>query len=105
MKNLQLCYHNIESPQLKLCLLSFVIFPENSIIKKRTLIYWWIGEGLVSQRGGETAEQVGEEVYDKLRKQGLIEPVINDPSPLFQLAHPLHAYLIGARSGFLLFQF
>ncbi|KAL3719099.1 hypothetical protein ACJRO7_004102 [Eucalyptus globulus] len=81
MKNLQLIYHNM-SPQLKLCLLSFVIFPKDSIIKKISLIYWWIGESLVSERQDKTAEQVGEEVYEKLIKQGLIEPDDNNPSPL-----------------------
>ncbi|KAF8009958.1 hypothetical protein BT93_J0821 [Corymbia citriodora subsp. variegata] len=82
MKNLQLSYHNIGSLQLKLCFLSFALFPGDSIIKKRSLIYWWIGEGFVSNRGDKTAEQVGEELYDKLIKQGLIEPDDNDPSPL-----------------------
>ncbi|KAI6670287.1 hypothetical protein NL676_005172 [Syzygium grande] len=68
MRKLQLSHHNTRSSQLKLCLLSFAIFPKNSIIKKRSLIYWWIGQGLVSQRGDKTAEQVGEEIYNVLLK-------------------------------------
>lgn len=82
LRNLQLSHHDKRSSQLKLCLLSFAIFPESSIIKKRSLIYWWIGQGLVSQSRDKMAEQVGEEVYDELLKQGLIEPDDNDPSPL-----------------------
>ncbi|KAL7211957.1 hypothetical protein ACSBR2_014755 [Camellia fascicularis] len=33
--------------ELKLCLLSFSVFPENVEIKKRVMLYWWIGEGFV----------------------------------------------------------
>ncbi|KAL3719091.1 hypothetical protein ACJRO7_004094 [Eucalyptus globulus] len=80
VKNLQLIYHDM-SPQLKLCLLSLPIFPKDSIIKKRSSINWWIGESLVSEREDKMAEQVGEEVYEKLIKQGLIEPDDNNPSP------------------------
>ncbi|KAI6670285.1 hypothetical protein NL676_005170 [Syzygium grande] len=38
--------------------------------------------GLSFPKRRQDGRAVGEEVYDKLRKQGLIEPVINDPSPL-----------------------
>ncbi|KAL3719098.1 hypothetical protein ACJRO7_004101 [Eucalyptus globulus] len=76
------------------CLLSMAIFPENSIIKKRSLVYWWIGEDLVSQGGDKTAELVGEEVYSKLLHQGLIGPNDSDPSPLMNRCkmHPLIRY-------------
>ncbi|KAL3719081.1 hypothetical protein ACJRO7_004084 [Eucalyptus globulus] len=53
----------LQPSESNLCLLSLVIFPENSIIKKR-----------ISQRGEKMAEQVGEEVYNELLQQGLIEP-------------------------------
>ncbi|CAL5409724.1 unnamed protein product [Camellia sinensis] len=33
--------------ELKLCLLSFSVFPEKVEIKKRVMLYWWIGEGFV----------------------------------------------------------
>ncbi|KAL3719079.1 hypothetical protein ACJRO7_004082 [Eucalyptus globulus] len=49
--------------------------------KKISLIYWWIGESLVSERQDKTAKQVGKEVYEKLIKQGPIEPDDNNPSP------------------------
>lgn len=87
---------DINRSQLRLCLLSLAIFPENSIIKKRSLIYWWIGEGLVFPGGGKTAEQVGEEVYNELLKQGLIEPDDNDRSPLMNRCkmNPLIRYML-----------
>ncbi|KAK3409061.1 hypothetical protein EUGRSUZ_J01170 [Eucalyptus grandis] len=83
----------LQPSESNLCLLSLAIFPENSIIKKRSLIYWWIGQDLVSQRGQKTAEQVGEEVYNELLQQGLIEPD-NDASPLMNRCkmHPLIRY-------------
>ncbi|XP_039158669.1 disease resistance RPP13-like protein 4 [Eucalyptus grandis] len=84
----------LQPSESNLCLLSLAIFPENSIIKKRSLIYWWIGQDLVSQRGEKTAEQVGEEVYNELLQQGLIEPNDNDASPLMNRCkmHPLIRY-------------
>ncbi|KAL3719083.1 hypothetical protein ACJRO7_004086 [Eucalyptus globulus] len=72
----------LQPSETNLCLLSLAIFPENSIIKKRSLIYWWIGQDLVSQKEDKTAEQVGEEVYNELLQQDLIEPDDNDASPL-----------------------
>ncbi|KAF8019792.1 hypothetical protein BT93_G0471 [Corymbia citriodora subsp. variegata] len=96
MRKLQISQRNTWSSQLNLCLLSFAIFPENLIIKKRSLIYWWIGQDLVLQRGPKTAEQVGEEVYNELQKQGLIEPDDNDPSPLMNRCkmHPWIRYML-----------
>ncbi|KAK3409060.1 hypothetical protein EUGRSUZ_J01169 [Eucalyptus grandis] len=107
MRKLQRSFLSIKSP-LRLRLLSLAIFPKNSIIKRRSLIYWWIGEGLVSQRGDKTAEQVGEEVYDELLKEGLIEPDDNDPSPLMNRCkmNPLIRYmlmLVAEAAGFFYF--
>lgn len=54
MSNLQLSYDNLDL-QLKLCLLCFSVFPENSIISRRAMIHWWIGEGLVAGTRSQTA--------------------------------------------------
>ncbi|KAF5193889.1 Disease resistance rpp13-like protein [Thalictrum thalictroides] len=75
MKILQVSYDNLEL-QSKLCLLCFSIFPQKSFIKKRPLIYWWIGEGLV------TTEAVGEEVLEKLLIKGMINPVRKNRRPM-----------------------
>ncbi|KAF8020155.1 hypothetical protein BT93_G0763 [Corymbia citriodora subsp. variegata] len=109
IRKLQLNQSNTWNFQLKLCLLSFTIFPENSIIKKRSLIYWWIGQGLVLQRGGKMAEQVGEEVYNELLKQGQIEPDDNDLSPPMNRCkmHPLIRYMLiseAEEAGFFYFE-
>ncbi|CAK9176779.1 unnamed protein product [Ilex paraguariensis] len=74
--------------ELKLCLLCFSVFPEDAIIKKRLMVYWWIGEGFVPpiKRTGEgienqkTAEEYGKEFFDKLMELGFIEPVNNKGS-------------------------
>lgn len=74
MSNLQLSYDNLDL-QLKLCLLCFSIFPDNSIISKRAMIHWWIGEGLVEATRSQTAEDVGKECFEKLIAREMIEPV------------------------------
>ncbi|KAL5977557.1 hypothetical protein ACLOJK_041455 [Asimina triloba] len=72
---LQLSYDDLEH-QLKQYLLYFAAFPANHLIKKRTIIYWWIGEGLVrTSRDGRTAEQVGEDIFKMLLASGLIQPI------------------------------
>ena len=49
----------------------------NYPIKKRLLIYWWVGEGFINGTREKTAEEVGEEVFEKLINQGLIRPVVD----------------------------
>ncbi|KAM1359870.1 disease resistance RPP13-like protein 4 [Malus sylvestris] len=65
-------YEDLESMDLKLCFLSFSIFPDGSVMKKRPLIYWWIGEGFITSTQHKTAEEVGEDIFEKLMRKGLI---------------------------------
>uniref|UniRef100_A0A5B7BZM0 Disease resistance RPP13-like protein 4 n=1 Tax=Davidia involucrata TaxID=16924 RepID=A0A5B7BZM0_DAVIN len=80
--DLQLSFDNLKSFQSKLCLLCFSIFPEKCVIKKRPLIYWWIGEGLVTKTNNKTADEVGENIFQELIKEGLINPVYKNHSPI-----------------------
>ncbi|KAJ4979515.1 hypothetical protein NE237_010295 [Protea cynaroides] len=64
-------YHGLES-RVKLCFLSLSIFPENKVIRKRSLVYWWIGEGFMD---GKDAEKEAEECFKKLCQSGLVEAV------------------------------
>lgn len=69
--------YNELDEQLKLCFLSLSIFPPNSIIKRTTLINWWIGEGFVNPIEDKTAERVGVECFKKLLQKKLLEPTNN----------------------------
>uniref|UniRef100_A0A5B6YR35 Disease resistance protein winged helix domain-containing protein n=1 Tax=Davidia involucrata TaxID=16924 RepID=A0A5B6YR35_DAVIN len=93
MSNLEASFDYLDSSQLKLCLLCLSVFPEKYVIKKRPLIYWWIGEGLVTKTDRKTAEEVGEDVFEQLIKQGLIEPYPPTPKTQeegFQQKVPFH---------------
>ncbi|BBG99773.1 Leucine-rich repeat family protein [Prunus dulcis] len=86
MANMMRSYEHLEGTELRLCFLSFSIFPAESVIKKRPLIYWWIGEGFITGTQDKTAEEVGEEIFGKLMKQGLIQPhgnAVNASKPDF----------------------
>ncbi|CAL5406423.1 unnamed protein product [Camellia sinensis] len=73
MANLQLSYDALDI-QLKVCSFCLAIFPEKAVVKKKQLIYWWIGEGLISKSKDKSAEEVGEGVFMKLLEKGLIQP-------------------------------
>ena len=109
IRNLESTYHNLESHQIKLCLLSFSIFPENSVIKKRPLIYWWIGEGFIDETKTKTAEEVGEAVFEQLIRKDLITPEVHDDSsPVVNKCslHPwIHRMLILLAKEVQLFEF
>ncbi|KAH6803477.1 hypothetical protein C2S51_031724 [Perilla frutescens var. frutescens] len=68
------CLDNSGSGHIKMCLLSLSVFPENTPINKRPLIYWWIGEGFVAKTVNSTAEAAGEQVIQELLNEGFIKP-------------------------------
>ena len=82
----------------------------NYPIKKRLLIYWWVGEGFINGTREKTAEEVGEEVFEKLINQGLIRPVVDchDSWPIVNKCnlHPwIHRMLISLAKEVELFGF
>ncbi|KAJ6744164.1 DISEASE RESISTANCE PROTEIN RP [Salix purpurea] len=84
MLNFQASYDTLEKLELKLCFLFFSVFPENAEIKKRPLIYWWIGEGLIAATDDKTAEEEGESIFQELIDLQFIEPyheIPDKPSP------------------------
>ncbi|KAF7842977.1 disease resistance RPP13-like protein 4 [Senna tora] len=89
MKNFRVSYDHLEIER-KLCFLFLSIFPENAVIKKRPLIYWWIGEGLIK------TEVKGEEVFQELLKRELIKPYVQDKSPIVNRCqlHPWIRYML-----------
>ncbi|KAL5700152.1 hypothetical protein ACHQM5_025635 [Ranunculus cassubicifolius] len=98
MDDFKLSYDRLGIRQ-KLCLLCFSVFPKNSVIKKRPLIYWWIGEGILSPTQDKTAEQMGEEFLEDLQNQGMINPARTNRSPRVTsyTMHPwIHRMVISA---------
>nr|XP_027120688.1 disease resistance RPP13-like protein 4 [Coffea arabica] len=98
----------LESNQLKVCSLCLSIFPENSIMKKRPLIYWWIGEGMVAKTSEKTAEEVGEDVFGQLINESFIIPKVENHSPNINsfIVHPwIRRMLISVAKGLHFFEF
>ena len=63
-------YHELKhDPRIFLFL---AIFPQNVVLRKRFLIYWWIGEGFVAN------EEEGERVFDELLDLELLMPCSSD---------------------------
>ncbi|KAK8497053.1 hypothetical protein V6N13_029036 [Hibiscus sabdariffa] len=77
-------YESLKDDRLKLCLLCFAIFPENAVIKKRFLRFWWVGEKLVEPQGQEEEEEdknkdencIVNETLKTYEEKGLIQPVL-----------------------------
>lgn len=89
--------------ELKLCLLCFAVFPENAIIKKRLLVYWWMAEGFVPPipcddevkrqiEEGKTAEEFAADIFEKLTKMGFIEPV-NKKRSFYLGSYKVHPFI------------
>ncbi|RDX91379.1 Disease resistance RPP13-like protein 4, partial [Mucuna pruriens] len=96
-KSIQVSYKDLKDDLAKICLLSLVVFPEHAVIKKRHTIYWWIGEGFVTNIGEKTAEEVGEDVFEKLLKCDLIVPHGNGMFPIvkkFKIHPHIHHELV-----------
>ncbi|MFS7987734.1 putative leucine-rich repeat domain superfamily [Helianthus anomalus] len=60
-------------PELKPCLLCFTVFPENAIISRRSMIYWWIGEGLIPGED-DRVEENANKIFKELMDMDFIEP-------------------------------
>ncbi|KAI9071978.1 hypothetical protein K1719_046061 [Acacia pycnantha] len=73
-------FHRQLKHDRKICLL-LAIFPERAILRKRFLIYWWIGEGLVED------EEQGEKAIEQLLDLELLIPYRTDSSPKVSKFH------------------
>ncbi|XP_078167864.1 disease resistance RPP13-like protein 4 [Carex rostrata] len=60
-----------------LCLYSLGIFPANTELEKRFVIYWWIGLGLLPRTSWEKAKMHGNTIYCGLKKKGFLKSVHN----------------------------
>ncbi|KAF5728631.1 disease resistance RPP13-like protein 4 [Tripterygium wilfordii] len=94
-KDFQESYMSLEI-DLKLCLLCFAVFPENAVVKRRLLMYWWVGEGLVDPGIGEdnAAEKITDGTLKKFLEKGFIEPVLEKYKLVGFRMHPLIRYAV-----------
>lgn len=72
--SLQLSYDELPG-HLKSCFLCLSLYPEDCVINKEQLIYWWIGEGFVPTRGRRSVIDAGEDCFSELSNRCLIEVV------------------------------
>nr|BAX24886.1 putative NBS-LRR type disease resistance protein [Oryza longistaminata] len=63
---------------LKACFLYLSIFPENYVIKRGPLVRRWIAESFVSQRHGQSMEQLAESYFDEFVARSIVQPVRTD---------------------------
>uniref|UniRef100_A0A0D9WM57 NB-ARC domain-containing protein n=1 Tax=Leersia perrieri TaxID=77586 RepID=A0A0D9WM57_9ORYZ len=63
---------------LKACFLYLSIFPENYVIKRGPLVRRWIAEGFISQRHGQSMEQLAESYFDEFVTRSMVQPVRTD---------------------------
>ncbi|KAK1393609.1 Disease resistance RPP13-like protein 4 [Heracleum sosnowskyi] len=74
-KDFQLRYDELDC-RMKLCLLCFSAIPEHEVIKKRLMVYWWIGEGFIipenSEEKKQDLEQLGAKTFDDLLEKHFI---------------------------------
>ncbi|KAH6784850.1 hypothetical protein C2S52_009809 [Perilla frutescens var. hirtella] len=96
-------FHCLNNSQLKMCLLSLSVFPENTHIKKRPLIYWWIGEGFVAKTAKSTAEEAGEQVLQELLNEGFIKSTITNKSFLLYPWTSRMLIMLAQRNNFIRF--
>ncbi|KAK7387073.1 hypothetical protein VNO78_27568 [Psophocarpus tetragonolobus] len=68
-------YSCLVNPRTRLCFHSLSFFPQNAVIKKRRLFFWWVAVGSIKETGKErTVEEEGEAVFDDFLKGNLILP-------------------------------
>ncbi|KAF3973510.1 hypothetical protein CMV_003074 [Castanea mollissima] len=100
--------------RLKLCLLSFAVLPEDVVVKRRLLINWWVGEGLVDppSTGEKRAEDVADEILKELELKGFIEHVKGRHKPVanrnsFKMQPLVHCvvFMLAQEAGFFDCQF
>lgn len=72
--SLQMSYDELPG-HLKSCFLCLSLYPEDCIINKEQLMYWWIGEGFVPTRSRRSVINAAEDCFSELSNRCLIEVV------------------------------
>ncbi|KAJ4808081.1 Disease resistance protein RPS5 [Rhynchospora pubera] len=74
LRLLKFSYENLNNSYLKECFLYCALWPEDREIKKRELIYCWIGLGLIDELDMKDALSIGYNYISKLEVANLLEP-------------------------------
>lgn len=89
-------FEKLSSAHLRICLLSFAVFPENQEVNGTMLMYWWIGEGILPD-GGDKPEAAVKSILKEFTEKKLIEPVRNkykaEPSS-YKMAPFVHSSVV-----------
>ncbi|KAI4342943.1 hypothetical protein MLD38_027504 [Melastoma candidum] len=98
------CSYESLSGEAKSCLLCFSVFAENTVVRKRLLAYWWIGEGFVDPKnpGDKTVDGILRELMGK----GFVEPLVRKRRIVGFMLNPLVRFAvikIAEEKGFLCF--
>ncbi|XVE80872.1 hypothetical protein DITRI_Ditri15bG0015900 [Diplodiscus trichospermus] len=75
---LKLNFDRLPSPSLKQCFAYCSVFPKNFTIKKEQLIQLWLAEGFLQQTEGKTFEDIGNEYFNSLLSNSLLQDVEKD---------------------------
>lgn len=83
------CIFEDLNPMSKLCLMCFSVFPENAVLRKRLLVNWWIGEGLV-----DPGEARVDDIFKELIAKGFVEPVLKKRKVIGFKMDPLVRFVV-----------
>uniref|UniRef100_A0A0D9Z921 Uncharacterized protein n=1 Tax=Oryza glumipatula TaxID=40148 RepID=A0A0D9Z921_9ORYZ len=75
IKQILLLSYNDLLYHLKTCFLYFSIFPEDYKIKRKNVVRQWVAEGFVSDKRGQSAEQVAESYFAEFINRSIVQPL------------------------------
>lgn len=71
---LRLSYHHLPL-QLRRCFVHCAVFPKDSTMEKRELIFHWMAHGCISSNGANEVEDVGDQVWNELVLRSFFQEV------------------------------
>ncbi|KAH6763706.1 hypothetical protein C2S51_014955 [Perilla frutescens var. frutescens] len=74
MPALRLSYHHLPL-ELRRCFTYCAVFPKDSVMKKRELIFRWMAHGCISSNGVQEVEDIGDKIWNELVVRSIFEQV------------------------------